>query len=184
MEDKYNVTGALGQTATLVMANFGDPKPKYTWTYSDSAVPLSKHTDLGFLSILYITNLQLSDFGKYTLNMSNDFGSYVANYELIPFGKLFFLSYTDPKYECTNLKGIHTLPLPVGGGGEVAGGGGGATANLLCVAACILYTWYKPEHKETDKTDLYKFTRARTHAHARMHARTHAQYNWKERKKK
>ena len=142
MEDKYNVTGALGQTATLVMANFGDPKPKYTWTYSDSAVPLSKHTDLGFLSILYITNLQLSDFGKYTLNMSNDFGSYVANYELIPFGKWFYYHIQIQSMNVlTNLKGIHTLPLPVGGGGGGRVGWGRLWGGCNCqfVMCCSVY---------------------------------------------
>ena len=85
MEGKYKVKVHLGQTAPLMMTNLGNPMPTHIWSHNGNI--LRPSINMGMLSILYVVNVKFSDFGTYTLNMTNDFGTYVATYELIPYGK-------------------------------------------------------------------------------------------------
>ena len=88
MKDQYKIRAAVGSTAYLIMDNYGNPYPNYTWSHGGSVIPKDKHVDLGWASVLNITNVQEKDFGTYSLDMENIYGGYrTSSYELIPMGK-------------------------------------------------------------------------------------------------
>ena len=91
METKYKVKTRLGNTAYLVMNNFGNPHPKYTWSHNEEIIASDKHVDLGIASVLNISNVREEDFGTYTLLMENIYGQYRSKYELLPPGMLLHL---------------------------------------------------------------------------------------------
>ena len=72
--------------ASFVMYNYGNPYPSYTWAHDGKVLP--HHLDNNTFSMLNISSVQVKDFGKYTLTMSNSVGRYAAEYQLVPFGKL------------------------------------------------------------------------------------------------
>ena len=86
----YNVTSRSGDLAQLTMYNEGYPFPNYTWTYNGTVLPKFMHTDVGSMkqsySILNISNVSYTDFGNYSVTMTNNIGSYVADYQLLPTG--------------------------------------------------------------------------------------------------
>ena len=86
----YTVTSRPGDQARLTMYNEGYPFPNYTWTHNGAILPKSMHTDyISYewqFSILNISSVNYTDFGNYSVTMTNDIGSYVAHYQLLPIG--------------------------------------------------------------------------------------------------
>lgn len=88
MKDRYKVHAAVGASPDLVMMNLGNPYPNYTWSHNGHVLPAKMHNDYGFASVLHLYDVQTSDFGDYSLVMENAYGTYYANYQLIPVSKL------------------------------------------------------------------------------------------------
>lgn len=83
---QYQVKSRPGMPTYLIMNNYGNPHPSYTWTHNGKIIPRNMHIDGNWFSMVNISNVRVEDFGKYTLRMSNRIGSYVADYEIQPFG--------------------------------------------------------------------------------------------------
>ena len=75
-----------GQPAMLIMNTNGCPSVRYTWTHKGIVLPQNRHVDGHWHSTVNISHTREEDFGIYQLNMSNPYGNYVQQYELIHAG--------------------------------------------------------------------------------------------------
>ena len=71
----------------LIMNSQGYPYPTFTWSHNGRVLPPNMHVDFDWVSVLNLTRLKVEDFGKYSLKMSNNIGTYMADYELVASGK-------------------------------------------------------------------------------------------------
>ena len=83
----FRVVGFLGMPINLIMNSQGYPYPTYTWSHNGRVLPSNMHVDLDWVSLLNLTRLKVEDFGKYSLKMTNNIGTYTADYELVASGK-------------------------------------------------------------------------------------------------
>ena len=87
--NRYKVYSRTKTSAYLIMNNWGNPQPNYTWYHGSGILPVHNHThyDTGSKSILNISNVEKGDFGVYWVTMENSFGVYDSEYILSPRGK-------------------------------------------------------------------------------------------------
>ena len=92
-DNVYALYSRTKMDVKLIMNNWGNPKPNYTWYHESIFVPLPRyrHNDTGTISVLNIANVQEKDFGEYWLEMRNSLGVYDSNYVLSPRGEEFCL---------------------------------------------------------------------------------------------
>ena len=64
----------------------GCPSVQYTWTHNGIVLPQNRHVDGHWHSTVNLSHTSEEDFGIYQLNMSNPYGNYVQQYELIHAG--------------------------------------------------------------------------------------------------
>ena len=69
------------------MISKGYPYPNYTWTHDGVEIPRQMQFDDGSYSFVNFTSVEIADFGNYTLTMTNFLGTYVASYQLVPYGE-------------------------------------------------------------------------------------------------
>lgn len=109
-QSDYRVKRQLGSPCFFKMRNYANPPANYTWSKNGVVFPPEAHIDVtsGNLgaSILSIDNIQVEDFGTYSLNMSNAYGWNNQNYQLIPVGppeRPRSLSYSNLTYNSVKL---------------------------------------------------------------------------------
>ncbi|CAG5054402.1 unnamed protein product [Parnassius apollo] len=73
-EDEY-VEFFDGREAYLSCAADGDPMPKITWRHNDKELDKTEN-------ILYIPSMSLNDLGRYSCDVSNNFGTITRNFEI------------------------------------------------------------------------------------------------------
>lgn len=84
---QYNHTAELGRSTLFILENYGYPYPNYTWSHNGEVLSPDRHIDLGYVSALNISKIQVHDFGTYYLDMMNAYGTSRARFELIPEGE-------------------------------------------------------------------------------------------------
>ena len=88
MDTLSRVKARVGESVPLKMVNWGNPYPKYTWSHNGMFFPNDSHKDYGYASVLQIDNVQVEDFGRYYVDMINDYGFERWVIELVPDGEL------------------------------------------------------------------------------------------------
>ncbi|XP_053409218.1 hemicentin-1-like [Mercenaria mercenaria] len=73
----------LGDTVSLTIQALGYPPPEYVWLHNGTQI---KSSDTNYTSTVYLSNITVNDFGKYTLNMSNEAGYFAKVYQLLAEG--------------------------------------------------------------------------------------------------
>ena len=85
--DMFTSKSRPGHVANFTMISKGYPYPNYTWTHNGEELPRQMQFNDGSYSYVNFTSVEIADFGNYTLTMTNFLGTYVASYQLVPYGE-------------------------------------------------------------------------------------------------
>ena len=88
MRTLSKVKAAIGNSRPLEMFNYGYPYPKFTWSHNGKIFPNESHKDYGYASVLQIDDIHVEDFGRYYIDMINEYGFTRSMIELVPNGEL------------------------------------------------------------------------------------------------
>lgn len=87
-DPKYPVSNTseprVGDIVELSVRAIGYPEPTFKWMHDGK---IYNSSDKGYTSTLKLSDMEVEDFGHFSVNVSNPAGSYESTFNLIPEGK-------------------------------------------------------------------------------------------------